>query len=74
MEANIRIENHCRNMMMICPHCDGFGKVYVEPGSSLYFRCPDCGGTGRSEDNDPRTGTDPVIDDAEGAEDAPANP
>ena len=29
-----------------CPWCRGRGYEYAERGSSLTFRCPDCGGTG----------------------------
>jgi hypothetical protein len=29
-----------------CKWCHGTGTEYVEPGSSLCYRCPDCNGTG----------------------------
>ena len=60
---------------MKCRWCNGTGKMYVEPGSSLYYRCGDCQGTGLvqvEDDDEPKS--DPAIDDDEGAEDAPANP
>ena len=29
-----------------CPYCSGRGYEYVEEGSSLTYRCPDCRGSG----------------------------
>lgn len=31
---------------MSCPYCHS-GRIAVEPGTSLTYPCPDCGGTGR---------------------------
>ena len=31
---------------MKCKWCHGTGREYVEAGGSLYYRCPDCDGTG----------------------------
>lgn len=42
---------------MTCKWCHGTGREYVEPGNSLYYACPDCGGTGKddsADDDDPR--------------------
>lgn len=32
--------------MTRCPYCQS-GRIAVEPGTSLTYPCPDCGGTGR---------------------------
>ena len=35
---------------MKCEHCNGRGRLPVEPGSSLSYTCPDCGGSCQAED------------------------
>lgn len=40
--------------MTRCPYCQS-GRIAVEPGTSLTYPCPDCGGTGRSSFGDSDT-------------------
>lgn len=44
--------------MTRCPYCHS-GRIAVEPGSSLTYPCPDCGGTGRLLIFDAREYDDP---------------
>jgi len=43
-----------------CKWCAGTGKEYVEPATSHFFACPDCGGTGKTDGADT---DDPRADD-----------
>lgn len=36
--------------MTRCPYCQ-FGRIAVDLGSSLTYRCPDCGGTVTTSEN-----------------------
>jgi len=36
----------------MCRFCGGRGWIAVEPGSSSGYECPDCGGSGREQDEE----------------------
>lgn len=48
-----------------CPHCNA-GRIAVDPGSSLRYACPDCGGTGRQSLPNDIARCDGIGSDAEG--------
>jgi hypothetical protein len=52
-------------MSHACPYCIS-GRIYVEAGSSLSYRCTDCEGTSVIEDHEPDLDCDDDRDDDDG--------